>query len=168
MEREQKEARSTAVKWRLATDKREKEREREGGKGGHFGTGRIWAEKGFSPPRLLAAFICHTSQSPQNVGSADRDRSSLAWPAERAPCKKRPNLIQITKAAGVNCRRRFHHGLFAAKSTAPRTPRHYAPSIHSARQSRDRFARLLQKIIDSRGPSVIQNSVSFRNPRQDK
>ena len=46
--------------WRQATGAGEK---------GHFGTGRIWAEKGFSLPRclvlllLLAAFICHTSQS---------------------------------------------------------------------------------------------------------
>ena len=41
--------------WRQATGAGEK---------GHFGTGRIWAEKGFSLVLLLlAAFICHTSQS---------------------------------------------------------------------------------------------------------
>ena len=111
VEREQKEARSTAVKWRPG-DRQPREREREKG-GGHFGTGRIWTEKGFGPPRGL--YLPHIAISSECRVGRSRGGS-------RSALQKNPNLIQITKATGVNCRRRSHHGLLAAKSTV-----HWAP-----------------------------------------
>ena len=77
VEREQKEARSTAVKWRPG-DRQPREREREKG-GGTLELVGFGQRKDSVP---LAAFICHTSQSPQNVGSAGRAA------AVGAPCKK--------------------------------------------------------------------------------
>ena len=72
---------------------------------GTFGSGRNWTVKGFAPTVL---YLPHIAISSQNV-----------WPVGRLTGQraKNSNPIQITKAAGVNCRRRFLHGLFPAQST---------------------------------------------------
>ena len=83
LEREQKEARSTAVKWRLATDKREKERERGRERGALWNWSDLGRERIQSPSSSLASSrpLSATHRNLLRMSGRLVGRS-VAWPAK--------------------------------------------------------------------------------------